>query len=106
MGMRRREVLKGFTIEARGALLPDGAWSMFAQIEPPDVLALALKPSDDDDAWMARLFGASGQQRNVKLNWCTPAPHRVWLSDLSEQPLDQEVTLAAWDAVTSRAGRA
>jgi alpha-mannosidase len=106
MGMRRREVLKGPTIAPGGALLPDGAWSMFAQIEPPNVLALPLKPSDNDDAWMARLFGASGQRRNVKLNWCTPAPHRPWLSDLGEKPLDQGVTVAGWDVVTRWADRA
>jgi|ERR1700722_10084633 hypothetical protein len=105
MGMKRREVLKGLTIVSGGALPPDGPWSMFVQIEPPDVLALPLKPSDDD-AWMASLFGAPGQRRNVKLNWCTPAPHRLWLSDLSEKPLYQEVTVAGWDVVTRRADRA
>lgn len=90
MGIKRREVLQGSTILPGGALLPDGAWSIFAQIEPSDVLALPLKPSDDD-AWMTSLFGASGQRRNMKLNWCTPAPHSLWLSDLSEKTLYQEV---------------
>ena len=106
MGMRRGEVLMGLAITAGAALLPDGAWSMFAQIEPPDVPAVALKPSDDGDAWMVRLFGASGQQRNVKLNWYKPASHRAWLSDLSEKPLDQEVTVAGWGVMTLQADRA
>ena len=66
------------------------AVSELARLVPSDVLALPLKPSDDD-AWMTSLFGASGQRRNMKLNWCTPAPHSLWLSDLSEKTLDQEV---------------
>ena len=76
------------------------------QIEPPDVLALALKPSDDGHAWILRLFGASGEQRKAKLRWSAPKAPQVWLSDLSEKPLkalDGEITVAGWDLVTVRA---
>src|ERR1017187_5023484 len=78
------------------------------QIEPPDVLALALKPSDDGHAWILRLFGASGEQRKAKLRWSAPKAPQVWLSDLSEKPLkalDGEITVAGWDLVTVRADR-
>jgi alpha-mannosidase len=56
------------------------------QIEPPDVLAvaLALKPSDDGATWIVRLFGASGEERQASLHWSKPVQPRLWLSDLSE----------------------
>jgi alpha-mannosidase len=75
------------------------------QIEPPDVLALALKPSEDGNAWIVRLFGASGEDRTAKLRWPHPTQPRIWLSDLSEKPikaLDQEIAVAGWDLVTLR----
>jgi alpha-mannosidase len=76
------------------------------QIEPRDVLALTLKPSDDGHAWIVRLFGASGEQRKATLRWSAPTPPRLWLSDLSEKPLkalDGEIPVPAWDLVTLRA---
>jgi hypothetical protein len=78
------------------------------QIEPPDVLALVLKSSEDGNAWIVRLFSASGEERKAKLHWAAPSPRRLWLSDLSEKPiklLDQEITIAGWDLVTLRANR-
>jgi len=78
------------------------------QIDPPDVLALALKPSDDGAAWIVRLFGASGQERKATLRWSLPSQPRLWLSDLSEkeiEPVQREITVAGWDLVTLRADR-
>jgi alpha-mannosidase len=78
------------------------------QVEPADVLALTLKPSDDGNAWIVRLFGASGEDRTAKLHWSTPAPPRLWLSDLSEKPihpLEPEIPVAGWGLVTVRADR-
>jgi alpha-mannosidase len=80
----------------------------FLQIEPSDVLALALKPSEDGKAWIVRLFGASGEERKARLHWSTPAPPRLWLSDLSEKPIEPvegEIAVAGWDLVTVRADR-
>lgn len=76
------------------------------QIEPPDVLALALKPSDDRAAWIVRLFGASGEERKANRRWSVPKAPQVWLSDLSEKPLkvlDGEITVGGWDLVIVRA---
>lgn len=87
---------------------PNPPYAPLLQIEPSDVLALVLKPTDDGDAWIVRLFGASGEERKAKLNWSTPVPPRLWLSDLSEKPIkpvDQEITVAGWDLVTLRADR-
>lgn len=79
------------------------------QIEPADVLALALKPSEDGDAWIVRLFGASGEDRTAKLHWQQSSPPRQWLSDLSEaplRPLGQEIAISGWELLTLRADRA
>lgn len=76
------------------------------QIEPPDVLALTLKPGEDGNAWIVRLFGASGHERKARLRWSTPTPPRLWLSNLSElqvTPVNGEITVAGWDLVTLRA---
>lgn len=75
------------------------------QIEPNDVLASALKPSDDGKAIIVRLFGASGEDRTAKLRWSAPTSRHVWQSDLSEaaiKPIADEIPVAAWDLVTLR----
>lgn len=76
------------------------------RVEPADVIAIALKPSDDGHALMVRLFGASGQDRTASLHWSSPDGKRLWSSDLSEkplQPVDAEIPVAGWDVVTLRA---
>ncbi|HWI67934.1 MAG TPA: glycosyl hydrolase-related protein [Nitrospiraceae bacterium] len=78
-------------------------------IEPDDVLPIAFKPSEDGRAWIVRLFGASGENRKARLRWTkrttpTSAP-RMWLSDLTEQPLTpiaSEIEVAGLDVVTVR----
>jgi hypothetical protein len=78
------------------------------RIEPADLLALSFKPSDDGNAWIVRLFGASGADRIATLHWSTPAPRQLWLSDLSEKPikpLDQSVKVGGWELLTLRADR-
>jgi hypothetical protein len=52
------------------------------------------------------LFGASGQAQKVRLSWSKPAPHQVWLSDLSEMPrqeIGRSVEVPGWGIVTLRA---
>ena len=76
------------------------------RVDPPDVLVSALKPSDDGKAWIVRLFGASGQNRDAKLIWSPPEPANLWLSDLSERAgerIGDSVRVEAWDLVTVRA---
>jgi alpha-mannosidase len=82
------------------------------RIEPADVLAVTFKPSEDGKAWILRLFGASGADRKARLHWAKSSavklPPRMWLSDLSEQPLtslEQEISVAALDLVTIRIER-
>ena len=75
------------------------------RIEPQDVLALTLKPSDDGGASILRLFGASGQDRKARLTWLKAVKPQVWVSDLSEKPITQvreQIDVAGWDLVTLR----
>jgi len=70
------------------------------------VLVSALKPSDDRRAIIVRLFGASGTTQSVKLSWAEPVPHHIWLSNTSEEPMQElgnTVEVPAWGIVTLRA---
>ena len=78
------------------------------RVEPAEVTVLALKPSDDGQAWIIRLFGASGKNRDVRLVWSDPAPPKTWLSDLSQaprQPAPATIPVPAWGVVTLRVAR-
>jgi alpha-mannosidase len=78
------------------------------RIQPDDVLALTLKPSDDGKAWIVRLFGASGTPQKATLTWPELAIGKTWLSNLAEEQLDpapNEVPVGAWELVTLRIDR-
>jgi len=68
-----------------------------------DVLAMDCRTSADGNAWRLRLFGASGEDKRVKLEFPGGAPMRVWRSNLSDDRLESigtEVEVPAWDVVT------
>lgn len=74
-------------------------------VDPPDVLVTTLKPADDGKGYIVRLFGASGQDRLVKLKWSAPSV-KLWLSDTSEKPISavgSELSVPGWGLVTLRA---
>lgn len=74
-------------------------------VNSPDVLVTGLKPSDDGRAVIVRLWNASDRDVSTSIVWSQPVPHRVWCSDLSEnprQPLAGPLTLPAWGLVTLR----
>ncbi len=74
------------------------------KISPADVLVSALKPSDDGQALIVRLFGASGQTRSARLHW-DRAPKAVYLSNTSEQAGEKvsgPVTVPGFGLVTLR----
>jgi hypothetical protein len=66
------------------------------RIEPADVIATALKPSDDGKALILRLWAAGDKPANADVTWFAPIPKTVWLSDASEHP-------AYWGEVRERA---
>jgi len=89
------------TVASAGTVRP-----ALLKIEPQDVLALAMKASEDGQGKIIRLFGASGEERRATLLWGTPELPQLWLSDLSERRLRRmgsEITVAGWDLVTLRA---
>lgn len=81
----------------------------FLRVQPDDVLALTLKPSDDGKAWVVRLFGASGEAQRATLTWPKLTVGKTWFSNLAEEQLDPapaEVPVGAWELVTLRIDRA
>jgi alpha-mannosidase len=79
------------------------------RVEPADVLVLALKPSDDEKAWVVRLFGASGEARKARLTWSLPTVGKTWLSNLAEEqlsPAPTDIDVAGWELITLRVERA
>lgn len=76
------------------------------RLTSPDILATALKPSDDGRALILRLWGASGRDAHTEIAWDRPAPGKLWSTDTSEQPRERlrgPVTVPAWGLVTVRA---
>ncbi len=88
---------------------PAAMQAPLVRVEPDDVLITALKRSDDGKAWIIRLFGASGRDRQARLIWSEFALESLWLSDLSEKPrtrINADVLdVPAWAVVTLRAVR-
>ncbi|MBM3882600.1 MAG: hypothetical protein FJ387_23245 [Verrucomicrobia bacterium] len=72
------------------------------------VLVTAFKPSDDGQALILRLFGASGQDQQTELRWADDQPRALWLSDNSERPgrkLTGAIEVPAYSIVTVRVER-
>ena len=69
------------------------------------VHVVALKPSDDGNAIIARLLGTSGKTETAQLEWAK-TPKSVWISDTGEKPLapaGSSIKVPAWGVVTLRA---
>ena len=76
------------------------------RVEPADVVVTGLKPSDDGQAIIVRLLGASDRAVAAKLIWSQPAPRQLRLTDTSERPgesLTGDVPLPARSMVVVRA---
>ncbi len=75
------------------------------RIDREDVLVQECKRSADNSAWIVRLFGASGENREASLTCADDMPIRIWRSNLSEEALERlegPVDVPAWDLVTLR----
>jgi len=53
------------------------------------VVVTAFKPSDDGRALIVRLWGTGRHAGPSRITWGSPAPRKVFLSDLSERPLQE-----------------
>jgi alpha-mannosidase len=82
--------------------------SSLLRVQPDDVLAFTLKPSDDGKAWIVRLFNASREPQKAKLTWPKHAVGRTWQSNLAEDQLDlapSGIALDPWELATLRIDR-
>ena len=80
--------------------------SPFAELPGQEALLTGLKPSDDGQALILRLWGASGKDTQAALAWRGTAEQSLWLSDTSERPIEKltgPVSLPAWGLVSVRA---
>ena len=76
------------------------------RLSSSEVLVSGFKPSDDGQALILRLFGASGKDEDIRLAWANPEPKGIWLSDTSEKPLRRlqgAIHVPAWGVITLRA---
>ena len=85
--------------------IPSGA---LLRVQPEDVLALTLKPSDDGKAWIVRLFNTAAKSQNATLIWRKSAAGKTWRSNLAEEQLElapSEIGLRPWELATLRIDR-
>lgn len=76
------------------------------RISSPNVLIETIKISEDRRALILRLFGVSGQNQSVELKWGNLKPSSIWLSDLTEKPIQQltgRIEVPAYEVVNLRA---
>lgn len=100
-----------FGIEATQPLLASAAAgrlsnTSFVAVDQPGVVINSLKPGNDGKGVVLRLFNTTGTNLTAKLTWASPAPGRVFLSNLAETPVGapiDPVTVPAWGVVTLRA---
>jgi alpha-mannosidase len=59
----------------------------FLTLDTPDVIVESIKPSEDREAFIVRLFGAGGRPAKTTLHWGRIAPDNVWISNLAEEKL-------------------
>lgn len=76
------------------------------ELSSEDVLITGLKPADEGNAWILRLYGASGKDKTVSFDWGERRPKTVFLSDTSEaagKPIKRSVHIPGYGLVTVRA---
>jgi alpha-mannosidase len=69
-------------------------------------VATTLKPADDGNAYILRLFGASGHDRNVKLSFPHATEVKLSLTNTTEHPVTpttDDIVVPAFELVTVRA---
>ncbi len=74
-------------------------------IQPIDVIATALKPTDEGDGLILRLFNASGQTQRTRITLTDPESRGIHRSNLQEQMLANSagiVKMVPWEIVTLR----
>ncbi len=76
------------------------------RLSTDDVVVTGLKPTDDGNGWIIRMFGASGKAKDVQLSWGEKRPAAIYLSDTSESrgaKAGRSITVPGYGVVTLRA---
>jgi len=76
------------------------------ELSPPDILVSGLKPSDDGQGLILRLWNASARDTRADITGHEAAPWKIWRSDISERPLEAlagPVSMPPWGVVSLRA---
>jgi alpha-mannosidase len=75
------------------------------RVESDGVLVSTLKPSDDGQSIVVRLFGASGRDERVRILWRDQVPLSMTYTDLTERPgrtVNEDIEVPAWGIVSVR----
>jgi len=75
------------------------------QVDAPEVIVAAIKPSEDHKALIVRLFGAAGQPAKATLRWGDNRRKAVWISNLAEEPVARAsgtIEVPAYGLITLR----
>jgi alpha-mannosidase len=59
------------------------------ELDSQAAMVETVKPSSDRKAIIVRLFGVTGKDASVRLKWRAPQPTAVYLTDLTERPLQK-----------------
>ncbi len=76
------------------------------QVSSDDVLLTGVKPSDDGRGLILRLWGGAGKDAQAEIIRQGSAYTNLWLSDISEQPVEKltgPAAVPAWGLATVRA---
>ncbi|MFC5865378.1 glycoside hydrolase family 38 C-terminal domain-containing protein [Acidicapsa dinghuensis] len=79
--------------------------AMKLRVTPEDVLVQECMRSADGNAWIVRLFGASGEDRTAEIAWEGNESIKISRSNLSEEPLEpagKQVSIGGLELITLR----
>ena len=100
-GLERSRPLIAAPVDPARPLVPS-----LLRVEPEGVIVTSLKPSEDGQALMVRLFNPSDTATEATLSWSNPIPRNISLSSPFEEPgakLAGPVKLPAYAIITLRA---
>jgi alpha-mannosidase len=99
-GIERCQPLIAVPVDAK-----QNAQKSLLNISPAAVVVSALKPADDGDGLVIRLFNASEKPETATLSWAEPGPDQTWLSNFAEEkvnPINGPIDMAPFEIVTLR----
>ena len=91
------------TAPARG---PAPSGRSLLKLSTPEVILASIKPSNDGEAWIVRLFGPSRKDNRVALQWGAEQPKATWISSVAEErgePVTGPIDVPGFGIVTLRA---